>query len=489
MKKIGCTKEAVGLALSACVLVGWHNDAAIAQSHTDGSQALTRSTPADRAKPGTVRNTNAVAVPTSAAGNRQVAQHERLAPAADAGAATSSSSTGAPMKDSSGTVPSTTLTGSALQIEEAEKRQVIPVEQLQKMEATIVGKYKDGWQMFLQNPLHTGCFDMISPAQGKLHWSFPAEGPIDSSPAVYKGVVYAGSDDTYMYAVDERNGSMLWHTKLGDKIKSSAAVVGGVLYVGCEDKSLYALDARSGKILWSFPTGDRVSSSPLVADGVVFVGSWDGNLYAVDAKTGTLKWKYSTGSLSDSRVTSSPAQGPDSILVTSHSGTLSCLNTSNGALRWQFKTGGKIFASPLVMGGLVYFGSWDKIFYAVELETGKLKWKYSGAESYSVSAAGNGSRVFVENDDLKMYCLDALTGKLFWKTPMNSPTPFLSSAPAIGGNMLYVGSPDAHVYAIDTRNGGIKWKYKTQRPIISSPAISPSGVFIGSQDGNLYQLN
>jgi outer membrane protein assembly factor BamB len=54
---------------------------------------------------------------------------------------------------------------------------------------------------------------------------------------------------------------------------------------------------------------------------------------------------------------------------------------------------------------------------------------------------------------------------------------------------MYLGSPDANVYAIDTRNGAIKWKYKTQRPIISSPAITPSGIFIGSQDGNLYRID
>jgi outer membrane protein assembly factor BamB len=106
-----------------------------------------------------------------------------------------------------------------------------------------------------------------------------------------------------------------------------------------------------------------------------------------------------------------------------------------------------------------------------------------------VSAAGANNRVFVENDDLKMYCLDATMGKVLWKTPMNSPTPFLSSAPAIAGTMLYCGCPDANVWAIDTHNGRIVWKFKTQRPIISSPALSPSGIFVGSQDGNLYQLN
>ena len=55
--------------------------------------------------------------------------------------------------------------------------------------------------------------------------------------------------------------------------------------------------------------------------------------------------------------------------------------------------------------------------------------------------------------------------------------------------MMYVGSSDANLYAIDIRNGAIKWKYKTQRPIVSSPAVSLTGVCVGSQDGNLYSIN
>jgi outer membrane protein assembly factor BamB len=78
---------------------------------------------------------------------------------------------------------------------------------------------------------------------------------------------------------------------------------------------------------------------------------------------------------------------------------------------------------------------------------------------------------------------------MLWKTGINSPVPLLSSSPGLIGNMLYVGSSDSYVYAIDTRNGAIKWKYKTQRPICSSPAVSTTGVCIGSQDGNLYSID
>jgi outer membrane protein assembly factor BamB len=60
----------------------------------------------------------------------------------------------------------------------------------------------------------------------------------------------------------------------------SPAVANGVVYVGSYDGKLYALDAVTGALKWSYATGHHFSSNPAVANGVVYVGSWDGTLYA-----------------------------------------------------------------------------------------------------------------------------------------------------------------------------------------------------------------
>jgi outer membrane protein assembly factor BamB len=65
-------------------------------------------------------------------------------------------------------------------------------------------------------------------------------------------------------------------------VYSSPAVAGGVVYVGSYDGHVYALDAKTGERLWRYQTGDEVVSSPAVAGGVVYVGSWDDYLYALD---------------------------------------------------------------------------------------------------------------------------------------------------------------------------------------------------------------
>ncbi len=74
--------------------------------------------------------------------------------------------------------------------------------------------------------------------------------------------------------------TQLWTYPAIGSISTSPAVVNGIIYFGSLDKSLYALDAQSRSILWSYQTGDGIYSSPTVVNGVVYVGSDSGKLYA-----------------------------------------------------------------------------------------------------------------------------------------------------------------------------------------------------------------
>ena len=65
-------------------------------------------------------------------------------------------------------------------------------------------------------------------------------------------------------------------------MNSSPAVADGVVYVGSDNNFLYALNANTGELLWRYETGGNVGSSPVVMAGVVYVSSSDGYLYALD---------------------------------------------------------------------------------------------------------------------------------------------------------------------------------------------------------------
>jgi hypothetical protein len=96
-------------------------------------------------------------------------------------------------------------------------------------------------------------------------------------------MVFVGSDDEYLYAINVTDGSLIWRYKTNGTIRSSPAVAeaqGRVLIlVGSEDGRVYTL-SKNGGLYWSYQTGGAVDSSPAIVNGTVFVGSNDGNVYA-----------------------------------------------------------------------------------------------------------------------------------------------------------------------------------------------------------------
>src|SRR5215469_16203729 len=81
----------------------------------------------------------------------------------------------------------------------------------------------------------TGVYESSGPKQlGGIKWTFKTEGPIISSPAVADGVVFVGSTDGNLYAVDEDSGKQKWKFKTlaSRQVTSSPAVADGIVYFG-----------------------------------------------------------------------------------------------------------------------------------------------------------------------------------------------------------------------------------------------------------------
>src|SRR5215472_9719376 len=88
---------------------------------------------------------------------------------------------------------------------------------------------------------------------------YPTNGTVDSGPLVHGGVVYVGSDDQHVYALDAHTGKLVWTRRLGGPVDSSPVLA--VLYVGSKDHDVYALNAASGTIKWVRRTGGPVYST------------------------------------------------------------------------------------------------------------------------------------------------------------------------------------------------------------------------------------
>jgi len=177
---------------------------------------------------------------------------------------------------------------------------------------------------------------------------------------------------------------------------------------------------------------------------------------------------------------------------------------------WVFKTDGPIVASPAVSNGVVFFGSSDGVFYAVDRETGKQKWKSVMTDPISSSpAVANGLVYFLTYDGV-FYALAEDTGEIKWRfatggerrfeargihglTPASQniadPMDVFLSSPAVFNGRFYFGSSDGHVYALDAQTGVLAWSFETGDVVHASPAIANNTVYIGSWDSYLYALD
>lgn len=139
----------------------------------------------------------------------------------------------------------------------------------------------------------------------------------------------------------------------------------------------------------------------------------------------------------------------------SNDSNLSTSNASQLTQLWSFKTGGVIAASPTVVSGTVYVGSWDGYEYALDAATGALKWKtYLGTTTansvcsppkagITSSAAVQNGVVYVGGGDAYWYALNATTGAVLWKvyTGDNSATGghYNWSSPLLYNGYAYIG--------------------------------------------------
>ncbi len=133
------------------------------------------------------------------------------------------------------------------------------------------------------------------------------------------------------------------------------------------------------------------------------------------------------------------------------------LSTTNAPLlkkRWSYLTGGVIAASPTIVGGVVYIGSWDGYEYAIDARLGTLKWKTFIGQTTDANcnphvigvtstAAVVGGVVYVGGGDSNWYALDNATGAVLWSvyTGDNSVTGahYNWSSPLIYNGFAYIG--------------------------------------------------
>jgi len=169
---------------------------------------------------------------------------------------------------------------------------------------------------------------------------------------------------------------------------------------------------------------------------------------------------------------------------------------------WFFPTGDAVTATPTVVDGTVYVGSWDDSFYAVSLRTGLLRWKvrlgsqnaitpYPGQHPRDVTSDGglvtssawfeqaSGSRpaLVIFSGGYTLYALNAATGAVYWRhdysglpgppNPETDSTRVFSSPVVADGRVLFGVDEDGqrnsagYVVAASLDTGDPVWEFQT----------------------------
>ncbi len=277
---------------------------------------------------------------------------------------------------------------------------------------------------------------------------------------------------------ETRGAQTVWVVSTGDEVRGTATVVSGVVFVGSYDGYLYALDVESGRLVWRFPTGRGVVSRPAGVNGLVIFGSEDGAVYAVDQKTSTLRWRYLTAL----PVRSSPAVAGGLVVIGSDDGFCYTLDQDTGQLVWRRHTRAPIRSSPLIRSNLIVVGSDDGGVYCWSLHEGQARWRRALGGPVLSSPAALGSSVVVGCLDGKIYRLDLESGEIEWSVPTGGP---VVATPLVTGGLVVTGSADGSIYAVDTDRGSVVWTQHLGVQITAGAAASGSLGVVGTVDGRL----
>ncbi|HEY9184600.1 MAG TPA: PQQ-binding-like beta-propeller repeat protein [Salegentibacter sp.] len=329
-----------------------------------------------------------------------------------------------------------------------------------------------------------------------------------------KGMFMSDSQHTGKYNSEsvKKEPDILWKVKTAGQVISSPVLVDNMLYVGSEDHKLYAIDATKGTVKWTYETNGPVNSSPLVAKGKVMFLSYDGFFYALNQADGKLVWKFKTEGESKFKVKdyyngsfkpdfwdfylSSAIVNNNQVYFGSSDSHVYSLNIESGEMIWNYKTEASIHSSPAIFENSLLIGSWDSKIYSLDIRNGKENWTYTTGrdtaryiwQGVQASTSVENGIAYIGSRDAKFYAFNIETGDTLW-TNNNFDRSWMPSTAAIGKKNLYTGSSDSfRFFSINKENGTINYATKTKAYTFSSPAIDGEMAYIGSANGRLYGI-
>ena len=331
-------------------------------------------------------------------------------------------------------------------------------------------------------PVSSSSVAVVDQTEVEPLWKFACEDEIRGTASTAHGVLFVGAYDFNLYALNAKNGEFGWKYATDGGIVSKPAIYDNYVLFGSEDHRVHVVSARSGRVIWTYYTDGPVRSSPFIAEGHAFIGSDDGYLHAINLVSGRQAWRTESGAAI--RSTPYVSVSDEAIYYGNEDGDFFALNF-RGQVKWRFKAKRAITSSPLVVDGIVYFGSLDSTFYALDAQSGWIIWRFRMNKPSISSPCVAENMIFCGGSDGVFYSIDSQSSKENWRFEADNQ---ITGSAIVYRDSVYFGSIDKSVYCLEYRTGRLRWRYKTNGPITGTPVAGDNIIYIGSLDHNIYAL-
>jgi outer membrane protein assembly factor BamB len=279
------------------------------------------------------------------------------------------------------------------------------------------------------NKVVIGCWDnsvhCVNITSLERIWRFQTDGPVYSSPAVLAdGSFVIGCEDRVLRRID-MHGRALWQFAAKDSFHGTPTVdqVRRLVYAGSYDHHMYAIDVDCGALVWksgfSRDIEDDIYSSPaLRANGDIIFGS-DNLLVCMDT-FGERRWIVEADGRFEGTAALSESTGTG-VIGTEEGGLIYVFALSDGKVIAKVPTGGFVVSCPSIgLNGLAFVGSNDGWIYSIDLVSGRVPWRSRIGSEFRYtpfSTLPSGDPLFVSVDE-KLHCLSSITGERLWDLEM-----------------------------------------------------------------------
>ncbi len=331
-----------------------------------------------------------------------------------------------------------------------------------------------------------GMLRAIEARSGKELWSYPLDSSISAGVAVRDGRLYVGTQDGRMVCLPVSASGRAAPRSPTWSFTTGAAVIGtllltdkGLLFFGTDDSTVRALDAVTGELMWSHQLSSATVARGAWAPystakaagkgesgsmpGAIIAGATNGRVYAFDEQTGAPAWTLYTGA---------PIAGAAAVIgatayICNYEGRLFALAVADGRVEWERQVGAQVVADTVATDRMVLVASMDAQVQAYAPDDGRRFWRRAMSGPVSVTPTIVDDTVaYVASDDGAVRALALDSGRELWGHDTGQP---FASRPVIGDGAMLVGGREIGLYGYRSGPGeGIR--------VASLPQAAPTAI-------------